>query len=130
MFDGNPKFEAVPVTKDAMPYCDAINTAFDYEFNRTGMKQKIISNSLYTFCLGTSIFMLPYVYKDGGGNGIDGDVEPILVNPFNIFPDPLATCVEDAEFIIYATYKHQNILRKNTQKKQKKSKVLIFNILN
>lgn len=112
MFDGNTKFEAIPVTKEAVQYCDAINTAFDYEFRRTNMKSKIIANSIYTFCIGTSIFMLPYQYKDSATNGIDGDVEPIPVNPFNLFPDPLATSVEDAEFIIYASYRHANQLKK------------------
>ena len=29
----------------------------------------------------------------------------IPVNPFNLFVDPLATSVEDAEYIIYASYK-------------------------
>lgn len=109
MFDGNTKFEAAPVTRDALQYCDSINTAFDFEWNRTKMKEKMISNSIYTYVLGTSVVMLPYVFKDGGQ--VDGDIEPILVNPFNIFPDPLATSVEDAEFIIYATYQHKNVLR-------------------
>lgn len=112
MFDGNIKFEAIPTNKEAMQYCDAINTAFDFEFQRTNMKQKLIANSIYTFCIGTSVFMLPYVYSDKATDGIDGDVEPIPINPFNLFPDPLATCVEDAEFIIYATYKHMNVLKK------------------
>lgn len=122
MFDGNPKFEAIPVTKEAVQYCDCINTAFDYEFRRTGMKNKIIANSIYTFCLGTSIFMLPYQYKDSAKDGIDGDVEPIPVNPFNLFPDPLATSVEDAEFIIYATYRHVNQLKKEFPEKAEQIK--------
>lgn len=109
LFDGDPKFEAIPLTKEALEYSHDINTILDYEWKRTGMTSKCIANSIYTLCIGTSIFMLPYTFKDNGS--FDGDVEPIPINPFNLYPDPLATCVEDAEYIIYATYRHQNQLK-------------------
>ena len=54
--------------------------------------------------------MLPYVYSDN--DEFDGNVCPVIVNPFNLYPDPLATSVEDAEYIIYATYEHENKLKK------------------
>lgn len=108
MFDGDPKFEAIPVTKDAVRYCNDVNTIMSYEWHRTGMKQKCIANSIYTLCIGTSVFMLPYSFD---GDNPEGDVEPVAVNPFNLYPDPLATCVEDAEYIMYATYVHENILK-------------------
>lgn len=111
MFDNDPKFEALPVTIDSMEYLGDINQALDYEWHRTGMTEKTISNSIYTLCIGTSVFMLPYAFENKPNSMVDGDVKPIQVSPFNLFPDPLATNVEDAEYIIYATYQHVNVLK-------------------
>ena len=110
VFDGNPKFECVPATAEALQYSKDIDTALDFEWHRTKMREKLISNSIYTFVLGTSVIMLPYVYSDN--DEFDGNVCPVIVNPFNLYPDPLATSVEDAEYIIYATYEHENKLKK------------------
>lgn len=112
LFDSNIKFEALPLTYEALPYSQEISEALDYEWHRTGMKEKLIANSIYTLVMGTSCIMLPYQFKETQTDGFDGDVEPILVSPFNIYPDPLATCIEDAEYIIYATYQHVNQLKK------------------
>lgn len=116
MFDANPKFEALPVTAQAMEYSKDVTQALDYEWYRTKMRQKTMANSVYTLVTGTSIFMLSYDFDDDT-EGVDGNVKPIMVNPFNIYPDPLATCVEDAEYIIYATYIHQNILKRQFPEK-------------
>ena len=107
LFDQNPRFEAIPVTAEAMPYSNDINTILDWEWHRTNMQEICLANSIYTFALGTSVIMLKYEYK----NKTDGEVTPIKVSPFNIYPDPLATCVEDAEYIIYADYVHVNKLK-------------------
>ena len=110
MFDGNPKFECMPVTRESLEYSKDIDTALDYEWHRTKMRSLLISNSIYTFVLGSSVIMLPYQYSDN--DEFDGNVCPIPINPFNLYPDPLATSVEDAEYIIYATYEHENKLKK------------------
>lgn len=111
LFDNNPRFEAIPVTTEAMDYSNDVTTMLDYEWERTNMQEILLANSVYTFALGTSIIFLPYTYADKKENGIDGDVEPIPVSPFNIYPDPLATSVEDAEYIIYAQYIHEAKLK-------------------
>lgn len=111
MFDSDPKFESIPVTLESVPYSSDINQVLDWEWYRTGMTKKTIANSIYTFVIGTSIFMLPYDFSSKVGEDVDGNVLPVLVNPFNLFPDPLATTVEDAEYIIYATYQHVNALK-------------------
>ena len=115
LFDNNPRFEAVPANTDAMQYSQDINTILDWEWDRSNMQEKLLANSIYTFALGTSIIMLPYSYDDGK----DGNVMPTPVSPFNIYPDPLATSVEDAEYIIYADYVHVNVLKKKYPKKSK-----------
>ena len=111
MFDNNPQFEAIPVTQAAAQYTGEINTVLDWEWHRTGMQQITLSNSIYTFVLGNSVIMLPYLFSDKPNSNYDGDVTPIPVSPFNIFPDPLATNVDDAEYIIYPTYMHVNKLK-------------------
>lgn len=111
MFDGNPRFEAVPLTLEAMQYVGDINQVLDYEWHRSMMQKIMLANSIYTLVTGTSIVMLPYELSDKPNSSVDGDVKPIAVNPFNLYPDPLATSVEDAEYIIYATYMHVNVLK-------------------
>lgn len=117
LFDSNPRFEAVPVTPEAMPYVQDINTILDWEWHRTNMQEKLLANSIYTFALGTSIVMLTYEKSKSTDDEVDGEVTPITINPFNLYPDPLATCVEDAEYIIYANYFHVNQLKKKFPKK-------------
>lgn len=111
LFDQNPQFEAIPVTEDGMQYANDINTILDWEWHRTNMQSIQLANSIYTFALGTSIVMLTYEYKNKSKSEVDGNVTPIKVSPFNLYPDPLATSVEDAEYIIYANYMHENILK-------------------
>ena len=110
MFDSDPKFLAVPTNVESVDYASEVSQALEYEWNRTRMKQKCISNSIYTLVIGNSCFMLPYDLEDKMGD-VDGNVKPIQISPFNLYPDPLATSVEDAEYIIYASYIHQNILK-------------------
>lgn len=112
MFDGHPQFDAIPVTLEAMQFAGDVNQVMDYEWDRTRMQQKMIANSIYTLCVGTSIIMLTQETGTLPGDDKDGNVKPVPVNPFNLFPDPLATNIEDAEYLIYATYVHENLLKK------------------
>ena len=111
LFDQNPKFEAIPITADGMPYSSDISTILDWEWYRTNMQEMLLANSVYTFTVGTSIIMLKYDFNDKPKTEVDGEVTPVKVSPFNIYPDPLATSVEDAEYIVYADYMHVNKLK-------------------
>lgn len=113
LFDQNPKFEALPLDAESIEFANDITTTFDWEWHRTNMQELMLANSIYTFTLGTSIIMLKYDYKDG----TDGNVTPIKISPFNIYPDPLATSVEDAEYLIYADYMHENKLKQKYPEK-------------
>lgn len=119
LFDKNPQFEARPFTEEAMEYCSHINTLLDWEWERSGIQEILVANSIYTFVLGTSIIMLKYEYSGRAKGGIDGEVTPVKVSPFNLYPDPLATSVEDAEYIIYADYVHVNKLKSKYPNKAK-----------
>lgn len=114
MVDNNPRFLALARSEEGMKKNDKVQMALDYEFDRECMDEKIPRQAITSLVLGTSVWFLPW---DGEKGELDGEVSAIEVNPFNLFPDPLATCVEDAEYLIYATYKHVNKLKKLFPKK-------------
>lgn len=108
MADEEAVFEVLPRNKEGVESADVLNKCMEYEFDRECMRTKIIKALRTSLQLGTAVFFLPW----DGNSGEDGNVKCMLVNPFNIFPDPNATSIEDAEYIIYATYKHVNQLKK------------------
>ena len=115
MVDNNPRFIAMARSEEGADKKDKVQMALDYEFDRENMDEKIPRQILTTLVLGTSVFFLPW---DGNAkSSYGGEVRAIEVNPFNLYPDPLATCVEDAEYLMYATYKHVNILKRLFPKK-------------
>jgi hypothetical protein len=61
-----------------------------------------------TLQIGTAIWFIPWNAKEENGLG---NVTPRLVNPYNFFPDPMATSLCNAEYIIYAVYKPVNQLK-------------------
>lgn len=105
MLDNDPKFQAMPRHPDAMKFSHDLQEAFGYEWDREKMNVKLYRELVTTLVLGTSIYFLPW-------DSNEKEVKAIPVNPFNIFPDPLATSVEDAEYIIYASYKHVERLKR------------------
>ncbi len=113
MTDNNPKFLAIPRQPDGMDVSADIQTALDYEWDRERMSTKLPSQLIPMLVYGTAIW---YIHWDGN-SGEYGNIKGTCVDPFNIFPDPLATCVDDAEYIIYATYKNANKLKKQFPKK-------------
>lgn len=108
MMDGNPRFEALPRTPKGVEHAEDVQIALNYEWDREKMGIKVPASLVTTLVLGTSIFYTPWDANDGK----HGNVKGIPINPFNMFPDPLATSTEDAEYLIYAAYKHVNQLKK------------------
>lgn len=105
MLDNDPKFQCVPRQPDGMDYSNDINESLAYEWDREKMSEKLYRELITTLKLGTSVFFLPW-------DSNNKQVHAIPVNPFNLFPDPLATGVDDAEYIIYASYIHEGILKR------------------
>lgn len=108
MTDNDPQFVAEPTTPDGMSVAGDIQVALNYEWNREKMNTKLPAQLLPMLIYGTCVWFLPW----DATKGETGEVSCKAVNPFNIFPDPLAEDVESAEYIIYATYKHANQLKK------------------
>jgi|LGOV01.1.fsa_nt_gb hypothetical protein len=108
MTDNNPKFQALARNSEGKDKASKVQTALDYEWDRSKMSimlPKALTTALTT---GTAIIYLPW----NKNKDKKGQVTPILVDPMNFFPDPMATTMEDADWIIYSTYKNVNIVKK------------------
>src|SRR5690606_9610444 len=51
------------------------------------------------------------VFWNGSDENGLGNINTVLINPYNFFPDPMATDMDNGEYYIYATYKHVNKLK-------------------
>lgn len=118
LIDNNPRFIAIARTAEGLEKSRKVQMALDYEFDREKMSSKIPRQALMTLIIGSAVYFVPW--DTNVKSEYDGEIRAIEVNPFNLFPDPLATSVEDAEYIIYASYKHVNILKKLFPKKADK----------
>jgi len=105
MLDNNPKFQSMPRQPEGLAFSNDLQEALMYEWDRENMSQKLYKELVNTLVFGTSIFFLPW-------DSNEKCVHAIPVNPFNVFPDPLATSIEDAEYIIYASYKNVSQLKR------------------
>ena len=109
MLDNDPKFQSIPRQPEGLEYSNDLQEALMYEWDRESMNKKMYKELINTLVYGTSVFFIPW-------DSEDKNVKAIAVNPFNIFPDPLATSVEDAEYIIYASYKNVERLKRSFPK--------------
>ncbi len=104
MLDQNPKFEAMPRQPDSMNFVGDVQEALTYEWDREKMNLKLYRELITTLVTGNAPFFIAW-------NGKNKQIEAIPVNPFNLFPDPLATDVQNAEYIIYALYQNVDKLK-------------------
>lgn len=106
MLDNDPKFLALPRTPDGSDFANDVQSALSYEWDRERLQTKLSSELINTLVIGNSVFFIPWDAREK-------EIKGIPVSAFNIFPDPLATSVEDAEYIIYASYKNEQILKRD-----------------
>lgn len=105
MLDNDPKFQAMPRHPEGTALSNDLQEALSYEWDREYMRSKLFRELITTLVTGTSVIFQPW-------DSVKKEVRAIFVNPFNIFPDPLATSVDDAEYMIYASYKNVEVLRR------------------
>lgn len=108
MFDNDPQIHAIPKTSEGLYGINKMQSLFDFEWQRDDMSRKTLQAVTLALQIGTAIYGVLWNANDNNGLG---NIKNVLINPFNFFPDPMATSIEDAEYIIYATYKHANILK-------------------
>jgi hypothetical protein len=105
MLDNDPKFQAVPRQPEGRDYSNDLHEAFQFEWDRESMSPKLYQSMLTALITGTSIYFVPW-------DSANKQVKSIPVNVFNFFQDPLATCMDDADYAIYATYMHEGVARR------------------
>ncbi len=109
MLDNDPVFQSTPRQPEGMDFANDCNEALSYEWDREQMRSKLYSELINTLVLGNSVF---FVSWDSQKKEIKG----IPVSPFCIYVDPLATNLEDAEYVIYAKYMNVVVLRRMFEK--------------
>ena len=107
MTDNNPKFIAVPNNPQGLEFSNDVQMALDYEREREKMPTKLPAQLIPMLVYGTAVWFVQWDGKEGEY----GNIKIKEVDPFNIFPDPLAENVDNAEYIVYATYKNANQIK-------------------
>lgn len=107
MTDNNPKFIAVPNNPQGLEFSNDVQMALDYEWDREKMATKLPAQLIPMLVYGTAVWFVQWDGKEGEY----GNIKIREVDPFNIFPDPLAENVDNAEYIVYATYKNANQIK-------------------
>lgn len=113
MLDNDPVFQSTPRQPEGMEFSNDCNEALMYEWDREQMRTKLYRELINVLVIGNAIFFIPW-------NAQKKEVQGIPVNPFCIFVDPLATCFEDAEYVIYAKYMNVVLLRRMFKEKADK----------
>lgn len=108
MVDNDPKIIILPKSPEGMMVVDKIQNIFDSEWTRSKMGKKLTQAITVALQIGTCPLMVRWNGREDNGLG---NVEIVLINPYNFFPDPMATDIDNAEYIIYASYKHVTQLK-------------------
>ena len=109
MLTNMPKPIILPTKEEGFYKSQLIQEALDYEWDRTRLVPKLMDSITQGLIFGTFIVGLFWNGKSSKGQG---EIEPVVISPFNFFIDPMATNIEDAEYCIYATYKPLGMLMK------------------
>lgn len=113
MLDNDPKFQVMPRQPEGLDFSNDLQQALMYEWDREDMNEKLYRELINTLVTGNAIFFIPW-------DSDNKEVKAIAVNPFNVFQDPLATCVDDSEYIIYASYKNVELIKRLFPEKAEK----------
>ena len=107
MTDNDPKFIAMPRTPQGAEFSHDVQMALDFEWEREKMSTKLPAQLIPMLVYGTAIWFCQW----DGHEGEYGEIKLKAVDPFNVFPDPLAEDVDTCEYLVYATYKNANQLK-------------------
>lgn len=103
MLADNPKFVIMPQKQEFMEKATLVQSIMDYEWLRAKMFSHMSRSCTSGLIFGT--VPIAIVWDKTSQNGL-GDVKPIPLSPFNFFVDQMATCIDDAQYCGYASYKN------------------------
>ena len=110
MVTNPPKNIVLPTSEDGFEKAMLIQEALDYEWKRTKLLPRILDALTNELVYGNMIIGLFWNQKSNKGLG---NVEPVIISPFNFFIDPMAETIDEAEYCMYATYKNLGELTKH-----------------
>jgi hypothetical protein len=102
MLSENPKVLVLPNYQNQYEKSENVQHAIDYEWQREKMFGKLVSAITSGLIYGNLISAITWDANDMNGLG---NVKYTNISVWNFFPDPMATCIEDCEYVIYAVYK-------------------------
>lgn len=102
LFSHNPQFIVLPQIPEMFDRAQMVQNLLDFEFERAKVFPTLLQGIKTGVITGTSPFAV--IWDSNASNGL-GEVKLIPISPFNFFVDPMATSIDDAEYVIYATYK-------------------------
>lgn len=105
MVDNDPKFQVLPRQPEGMEFTDDLQEAMSYEWDRDKMNLKLYRELINVLVTGNAVFYVPWDSEKKNSTAM-------AVNPYNLFVNPLATSVDDAEYIIYADYFNSEVLKR------------------
>jgi len=119
MVSENPKFQVMPRLEKDFNKSYRVQQALDYEWQRTKMDTIVPKAVLPSLQIGTGIIGLFW----NGNDGKIGNIEPKLISAFNFFPDPSALTIDEADYVIYATYQNVGKIIKQFPEKAEELKL-------
>lgn len=102
MLTNNPKNIVLPKKEDGFFKAMLVQEALDYEWRRTRLIPQVLDSLTDGLVCGTFIIGLFWNAKANKGLG---EIEPVIISPFNFFIDPMAKNIEGSEYCGYASYK-------------------------
>lgn len=119
MLSNYPKPVVLPKREMFFEKAIMVQNVLEYEYRRTKMFE--ILNMALPQGLIYGNFILGVFWNGEASRGL-GEIEPVLISPFNFFIDPMATSIDDAEYVMYATYKNYGEIAKSYPDKAEKIK--------
>jgi len=113
----DPKWEITPFYKGARAKQDGRITGklLNFIFTKSDMSKKIEEATIQglTYSVGGPFEVYWDEYYDNGKGQPKGQVRIILQDPFDVYFDPSATCIEDCDFITKCVRTSVNEIRNN-----------------
>jgi hypothetical protein len=98
MTDNKPRYNINPRVQGTDQAAKLLQKLVDRDWDENNMQNDLSLDVLYGLIWGTGI---EKIYYDPRGDGGRGKHLACAVVPYRVYVDPLATCVEDARFLIH-----------------------------